>query len=211
MTNKILLGDCQDVLRHLPDNSIDLVVTDPPYVVGYRSRDGRSIAGDTTDEWLAPAFRAIYRVLKPHRYCVSFYGYNKAEAFLSAWRTAGFRLVAQFIWVKQYPSSQRIVQRFHEQAYVLSKGLPQEPEELLADVRDWQYTGNRLHPTQKPVSALRPLVGAFSRPGEVVLDPFAGSGSTLVAARQLGRRYIGIEVNTDYWRTAQKRLSRAAY
>ncbi|MDP2660002.1 MAG: DNA methyltransferase [Dehalococcoidia bacterium] len=71
---------------------------------------------------------------------------------------------------------------------------------------DWRYTGNRLHPTQKPVEALQPLIGTYSRPGDVVLDPFAGSGSTAVAARQLGRRPIGIELDWGHCCVANERL-----
>jgi site-specific DNA-methyltransferase (adenine-specific) len=73
-------------------------------------------------------------------------------------------------------------------------------------VLTWQYTENRLHPTQKPVSGLVPVVRTFSRPGDVVLDPFCGSGSTLVAAQSLGRRYIGIEIDAEYAEVAQARL-----
>ncbi len=64
-----------------------------------------------------------------------------------------------------------------------------------------------MHPTQKPVGILKPLVEAFSRPGDTVLDPFCGSGSTLVAARELERNYIGIELDPAHYRTAEERLS----
>jgi hypothetical protein len=77
----------------------------------------------------------------------------------------------------------------------------------MRDVLRWQYTENRLHPTQKPVSGLAPLIRAFSCEGDVVLDPFCGSGSTLVAAHELGRRYIGIELDADHCATAQQRLT----
>lgn len=73
--------------------------------------------------------------------------------------------------------------------------------------RHWlQYTGNRLHPTQKPVGVLRPLIEAFSQPGDVVLDPFCGSGSTLAAAHELKRRYVGIELDAGHHHTATVRL-----
>jgi len=107
---------------------------------------------------------------------------------------------------KGYTSRQQFVGYQHEQAYVLAKGRPERPAERLGDVLPWQYTENRLHPTQKPVSGLLPVVRTFSRRNDVVLDPFCGSGSTLVAAQQLGRRYIGVELDAEYCAAAQRRL-----
>jgi adenine-specific DNA-methyltransferase len=202
----ILHGDCCLVMQHFPDNSIDLVFTDPPYLINYHPRDGRSIAGDTNDEWLRPAFFQAYRVLKVGGFCISFYSSNHADSYLAAWREAGFRPVGHVVWVKSYAASSAFLQYRHEQAYLLAKGFPKRPRSPISDVQDWQYSGNRLHPTQKPVGALLPLVRAFSRPGEVVLDPFCGSGSVLLAAKSLGRRYIGIELREDYWAIAQQRL-----
>jgi adenine-specific DNA-methyltransferase len=77
---------------------------------------------------------------------------------------------------------------------------------LIRDVLDWRYTGDELHPTQKPVMALLPLILAFSRMGDIVLDPFVGSGTTAVAAQILGRRYIGIELNPAIAEEAVHRL-----
>ena len=93
----------------------------------------------------------------------------------------------------------------HEMAYLLAKGSPSLPEKPISDVQQWKYSGNKLHPTQKPVSNLIPLIEAFSKPGNVILDPFCGSGSTLVAARLSGRGYIGIELSNDYCETARRR------
>jgi len=74
-------------------------------------------------------------------------------------------------------------------------------------VLDWTYSGNKLHPTQKPLSVLLPLVETFSRPGDLVLDPFAGSGSSLLAAKLLGREYLGIELDAAYCEIARRRLT----
>jgi DNA modification methylase len=68
--------------------------------------------------------------------------------------------------------------------YLLAKGDVQPPVQPIPDVIDFRYTGNKLHPTQKPTSALAPLISSFSQQGGVVLDPIAGSGSTLVAAKR---------------------------
>jgi site-specific DNA-methyltransferase (adenine-specific) len=76
-------------------------------------------------------------------------------------------------------------------------------------VQPWEYSGNRLHPTEKAVSILTPLIESFSQPGDFVLDPFAGSGSTLVAAALTGRNAIGIELEEKYCTAARKRLTGA--
>jgi adenine-specific DNA-methyltransferase len=108
--------------------------------------------------------------------------------------------------VKQYQSNERFVRYTHEQAYLLAKGSPRKPAVTLRDVLEWEYTGDELHPTQKPVAAFTPLINAFSLPGEIVLDPFIGSGTTAAAASSLGRRFIGIEIDPVYARIAKERL-----
>jgi adenine-specific DNA-methyltransferase len=77
---------------------------------------------------------------------------------------------------------------------------------MLRDVLEWQYTGNTRHPTEKPLTTMMLLVDAFSNPGEIVLDPFVGSGTTAVAAKRLGRRYIGIDIESMYAVSAQERV-----
>ena len=91
-------------------------------------------------------------------------------------------------------------------AYLLAKGAVTPPSTPIPDVIDWAYTGNRLHPTQKPVNSLKPLIHAFCKPEGIVLDPFCGSGSTLVASKELGRRYIGMELVATYYDIACDRL-----
>ena len=72
---------------------------------------------------------------------------------------------------KRYASSTRFLRYSHESAHLLAKGNPRPPERPIADVIEWQYTGNKLHPTQKPLSVLLPLVETFSAPSGLVLDP----------------------------------------
>lgn len=206
--NRVILGDCVQVMAAMPSASVDFVLTDPPYAARYRDRSGRTVINDNGTAWLTPAFAQIARVLKDNRFCVSFYGWHKVDAFMAAWRAAGLRPRAHFVWIKRYASGRNLTAYCHEQAYLLCKGEPPKPSMILRDVLDWRYTGNRYHPTQKPLMALRPLIAAYSNPGDIILDPFAGSGTTVVAAKQLRRQYIAMELETRYCKTARERLSR---
>lgn len=207
LRNTILHGDCLDILPQLRSHSVNFVLTDPPYLVHYRARDGRAVPNDNNDAWLKPAFAELYRVLQRNSFCVSFYGWPHADRFMAAWRSAGFRIVGHFVFPKRYTSSEKFVRCQHECAYLLAKGYPRKPSYTLGDVIDWTYSGNKLHPTQKPLPVLLPLVETFSAPGGLVLDPFAGSGSTLLAARMLGRPYLGMELDTGYHAIANERLA----
>jgi len=204
--NRVLLGDCCRLLSRLPAESVDFVLTDPPYLVNYCDRSGRSLAGDREANWLEPAFAEVFRVMLPGTLCVSFYGWSRTELFLQAWRRAGLRVVGHITFPKRYTSASRLMRYQHENAYLLAKGQPQQPAAPIGDVIDWTYSGNKLHPTQKPVAVLAPLVQSFCRPGGLVLDPFAGSGSSLVAARSMGRCYLGMEIDPTVHRIAEQRM-----
>jgi site-specific DNA-methyltransferase (adenine-specific) len=209
--NQVTHGDCSQVLRRLPDACADMVLTDPPYLVRYKDRAGRTVANDDNSAWMFPAFAELYRVLKPNSFFVSFYGWSKADRFLSVWRECGFRPIGHFVWVKRYASCVRFAKMKHEQAYLLAKGNPVMPARPPDDVQPWKYTGNRLHPTQKPVDSLTPLIEAFSRPTDIVLDPFAGSGSTGVAALLCRRRCLLIEKEAAHCQIIRTRLARLPY
>lgn len=196
--NQVLHGDCIPTMQSLPGGSVDLILTDPPYLCRYKDRSGRRVANDNRADWLNPAYAEMHRVLKTSGLCVTFFGWNAAGTFMDAWEAAGFRIVGHLVFVKNYASSQRYVRHQHEQAYILAKGEAPCPVAPIASVMPWDYTGNPLHPTQKPVRPLQLIIEAFTRPGELVLDPFCGSGSTLVAAKACGRRYLGMELDAQH-------------
>jgi adenine-specific DNA-methyltransferase len=207
--DRVIHGDCVRVMAAMPSASVDFVLTDPPYAARYRYRTGRTVANDDTTSWLTPAFAQVARVLRNNRFCVSFYGWHKVDAFMDAWRAAGLRPRAHFVWPKRYASGRNLVAYCHEQAFLLAKGEPPKPDLVLRDVLEWRYTGNIHHPTQKPLVALRPLIAAYSSPGDIVLDPFSGSGATALAAKEAGRRYIAIELDSSYCDGARERLLRS--
>ena len=77
--NQIHHGDCIEVMRAMPENSVDFILTDPPYLVNYRDRSGRSIQNDADDRWLKLAMREAYRALKQDRVAIMFYGWTRID------------------------------------------------------------------------------------------------------------------------------------
>ena len=205
--NSIIHGDCLKILPTLPSRSVDFILTDPPYVTRYRDRSGRQVLNDDNADWIEPAFAEMYRLLKYGSFAVSFYGFNSIDKFSASWSKAGFRTVGHIVFRKRYASSRGHLARQHESAYLLAKGRVGLPNQAMPDVIDMPYTGNKLHPTQKPVAALAPLIESFCSQGGVVLDPFCGSGSSLVAASQQAKDFIGIELDPSHHRTASQRLA----
>jgi site-specific DNA-methyltransferase (adenine-specific) len=206
LRNTILNADCLKGLPMLPNRSVNFILTDPHYITRYKSRDGRTVPNDDNNAWLKPAFAEMYRVLANDSFCVSFYGWPRADEFMQAYRAAGFRVVRHLMFPKKYASSTKFLRYQHESAHLLAKGNPLPPQTPIGDVIPWEYTGNTLHPTQKPLSALLPLIEAFSKAGDTILDPFAGSGSSLMAAKTPGRSYIGVELDVWYHAVARDRL-----
>src|SRR5260370_17178288 len=129
--NSILHGDCIQVMRQMTANSVDLILTDPPYLVNYRDRDGRSIQNDAKADWLKPAMREAYRVLKQNRVMLCFYRWTKVDMFFDAWKDAGFQPVGHLVFRKTYSSRSRFLSYQHEQAYLLPHHTPPLPKDPL--------------------------------------------------------------------------------
>lgn len=203
-------GDCREVLPELPSETIDMALTDPPYLVSYRGRwdaPHAPILGDSESDWVAPVFGELWRILKADSLCLSFYGWPHADIFLSTWKASGFRPVSLIVLVKDRLGLGQFTRAQHEQAYLLAKGTPRRPELAPPDVFDWHSPLPRLHPNQKPISPTAKLLSAYTMPGQCVVDPFCGSGTTLIAARLEGRRAIGIEIDERFCEATALRLS----
>jgi DNA modification methylase len=209
LLNTVIEGDCVEVMRRLPDESIDFVLTDPPYMTAYRPRDGRTIKNDDRSDWIIPAFQEIYRVLRPDSFCMTFYGWPTVDLFFSAFRSAGFRPVSHVCFLKSYTSRVGYTRGRHEVAYVLAKGRPSRPADPPHDVIAWPYVEGDLHPTVKPADCLVDFIEAYTKPGDIVLDPFCGSGTTLLAAKLWDRNYIGIEIDAGYAKLAREEVTRS--
>ncbi|WP_394542043.1 DNA methyltransferase [Pantoea sp. SGAir0418] len=186
--SRFMHGDSVQVMGGFPNLSIDFILTDPPYLVGFKDRPGRTIANEVNSYWVLSARREMYRVLKDNSLAVSFYGWNRVDMFMQAWKEAGFLVVGHLVFTKPQASKSAFVGYQYESPHLLAKARPLLPAKPLPDVMPWEYTGNRHHLTEKPLSILQPLIETFTQPDAIVLDPFTGSGSTCVAAQECGRR-----------------------
>lgn len=204
----VIAGDTLDVLRHFEDGQFDAVVTDPPYGIKYRPNRFESIANDDAPYvwWLADA----HRVLRDGGALLCFCRWDVQEAFRVAIGWAGFTVRSQVIWDRDTHGTGDVRGAFaprHDVVWFATKGRFAFPNGRPASiVKAMRVSGDELcHPNQKPVSLMRQLVRAVTRRGDVILDPFAGSGSTLVAAAHEGRFAVGIELDQHYVEVAVER------
>lgn len=180
--DKIILGDCVKVMKtlSLPDNTV--IITDPPYPDYY------------AEEY--KYFDGILEFLRdlPYRQLI----------FWSAKVDFPLDYTAIHIWDKKVPTTpyERIFERNGKTHYKLYSDYLINSPVAAKYARDIFNE----HPSQKPIRLIKKLVAEFSQEGDLILDPFAGSGTTLKAAKDLNRRYLGIEINPDYVKIAQDRL-----
>lgn len=205
-------GDCREVMQTL--SAIDLVVTDPPYVFGIASTSQDTKCGGWGDLMNSASFYAALlgdfrRLLENQRGAAwVFNSWRSFPVLARASYEAQWPIESLLVWDKEWigPGGSRglrpayeLVSLFVCPEFALSnRGLPDVWRAKWCGAKEW-------HPAEKPVPLLRKLIEESG--GGVVLDPFAGSGSTLVAAKQLGCRAIGIEIEERFCEIAARRLS----
>jgi len=214
--NTITCGDCFELLRELPDGSIDLVVTDPPYGIDYQSnrRTAREklpkFANDASLEWVADWVDEIHRVLKDDTHFYCFTRFDTYPVFYSE-IARRFDVKNCLIWVKNNHGSGDLNGSYAPQYEMIifgHKGKRHLNGKRDADVMECDNvpSAHRFHSTQKPVELLRVLVEKSSDPGDIVLDPFAGTGSTGLACKATShhdgdgheRNFVLFELNPEF-------------
>lgn len=228
--NTIHQMDAIEGLKQLPDESVDLVVTDPPYNIASKNKStiqqGRLMttaeafgSWDTFhpfdyDLFIMQVISQCYRVLKPGGVLYMFTARETNGYFIRKAVQRGFQYQNQLAMAKttQLPSwSKKSWRSAFELCMYLSKGKPRTfnfPSQREC-VNLYSYSirhKQTKHPTEKPLGFIRKLVLVSSNPGELVLDPFMGSGTTAVACLETGRKFLGFETNPDYIAMALKRL-----
>ena len=263
-TTNILQGDSAEVLKTLPDNSIDLIVTSPPYADQRKSTYG-GISPDKYVEWFLPISEQLLRVLKPSGTFVLNIKEKVVEGerstyvmeLILAMRKQGWLWTEEFIWHKKNSYPGKWPNRFRDAwerllQFNKSKKFAMYQEEVMVPMGDWAksrlknlsdtdkrrdnskvgsgfgknisnwidrekaYPTNVLHLAtecnNKKHSAAFPeelpewFIKLFTKEGDMVLDPFAGSGTTLFVAERMGRSAIGIEIMEDYYKMIKNQL-----
>lgn len=244
--NKILKGDCIEVLKTLPDNSVDMVFADPPYNMqlgGELHRPDQSKVDAVTDHWdqfetmkaydkLSIAWLAeCRRVLKPNGTLWVIGSYHNIFRVGANLMDAGYWILNDVIWRKNNPMPNFRGTRLcnaHETLiwasksenakYTFNYDALKEMNEGLQMRSDWLIPicnggerlkdddGNKVHTTQKPEALLYRVLMTASKPGDVILDPFFGTGTTGAVAKKMGRNFIGIDREDKYIAAAQKRI-----
>jgi site-specific DNA-methyltransferase (adenine-specific) len=222
MHNQIILGDCVEIMQTFPAQSIDLIVTDPPYGIQFKSNkqnlDTRKrravkkqrpeyftqIAGDDAlpVQWLQEAFR----VLKNNSAIYIFCHWSKWHLLFPAVESAGFKCSNMLVLDKSNHGMGDLTGRYapkHELLLYATKGkhvlnFPDKRQNDVWNVKVRFSGSKRWHPNEKPLEWLRPAIINSSEICSIVLDPFAGSGSTGIAAKLLQRKYILIDIDPDY-------------
>ena len=219
MNVKLYNDDCLNVLKGIGDNSVDLVVTDPPYEVITGGRNG-GVKGKPSgiltenkqlmksipkaDLWLSECFR----VMKDGTHIYIMTNTLNLNKYLNIIDSAGFKLHNLLVWNKNNTTPNRWYMKNCEYVIFARKGFAKpinNPSSQTVHNFD-NIIGNKQHPTEKPVELMKLYVENSSQVGDTVLDPFMGSGSTGVACKELNRNFIGIELDKQYFDIATKRI-----
>lgn len=212
---EIFNEDCLEGMKNLPDGSIDLIATDPPYCVGASSNGTKSSFTDFN--LMRPFFEQCFnewrRILKDggHAYCCTDWRtYPFLYPLIIKYLTVRNLIVWDFNWIK----AGNFYRPTHELIIFATNGKSKRTfsncESDVWRVRTINYTDpNKLHPSQKSVELMERMIKNSSLEGDTVLDPFAGSATTAVACINLNRNFIGYELDEKYFDIAKKRIDEA--
>lgn len=202
--NKVVHLDWEVGIKNIPDNSIDLVVTDPPYGMSWQSNvrkvKHKKIVGDDNLEWLPNWVEQLKRVTKDDSHLYIFCSWHKIEVFKQE-VSKHFRVKNILIWDKKNGGKGDLFGDYapiYEMILFCSNGKRKLNGKRDDSILRQPKTGNNEHPTQKPVNLISYLIEKSSEKGELVLDTFAGSFSTAQAARQKQRNFICFEIDEEY-------------
>jgi site-specific DNA-methyltransferase (adenine-specific) len=265
--NQILCGDCEIVLKDFPGNSVDLIVTSPPYADSRKNTYG-GIHPDEYVDWFLPKAAEFYRVLKPNgtfilnikEKVVNGERHTYGIELILRLREQGWLWTEEFMWHKKNSYPGKWPNRFRDAwerclQFNKDRQFKMYQDAVMIPMGDWAKTrlnnlsetdkrrdtskvgsgfgkkvdnwvgrekvyptnvlhlatetGNRGHSAAFPYALPEWFIKLFTQKGDVVLDPFLGSGTTAIVAHKLERQYIGIEINEQYCQQAKNDLSKS--
>lgn len=202
--NKVYQGDCLELMKSLPEKYIDVIITDPPYGINIAKKG--NVGGDNLGKakdygeckWDSEIpsqeyFREIFRVSKNQiifggNYFVEYLKNSPCWIVWDKDNTGNFA-DCELVWTSFNSAVRKFKWRWNG---------------MLQEKMNWKE--KRFHPTQKPIPLMRWIIQNYTNEKDIILDPFAGSGSTLLACKQLNRKFIGFEISEEYCKIANKRL-----
>ena len=222
---QLMQGDCLELMKNISDKSVDCVVTDPPYKMNHSTGGRTNIgmenkwqgnikAGNTVmgfdlsinfSDWLPE----VYRVLKDSSHCYVFCNDKNMQEILNESTKVGFRESNILVWIKNNACPNRYYMKNCEFIIFLYKGKAKPINNMgdKAAIEAQNINGkDKFHPTQKPIELLERFIANSTNQNDIILDPFMGSGSTGIAAKNLNRNFIGIELDEDYFEIAKSRI-----
>ena len=226
--NQIIQGNCLEVMRNFPDESIDLIIADPPYNLG-QPYPFDNLTDEEYVEFNNAWLMECYRILKQGRVAFVFNSQKTMWNFKRILDQTPFKFIQLLIWhytntISSGKKPKYVWTLSFQPIFFLSKGAPTIDvygKAFRAGIQRtdvWKFTAcqsnfkkddlKKIHISQKPLELVEYMVLSCSEEGEVVLDPFLGSGTTAVACKKLRRNYIGIEIDPSYCEMARKRLAK---
>ena len=216
--NRIYNEDCLEGMKRIPDGSVDLIVTDPPYLMNYKTgrrkdkthRFNDVILNDNNEQLIVDYIKECYRILSDDTAMYLFCSSNKVDFFKKELEKL-FSIKNMIIWVKNNHTAGDLESAFgrkYEIIFLVNKGQRKFNGERLTDI--WEFpkvsSDGQLHQNQKPIELIKRCIVKHSNVGDVVFDGFMGSGTTAAAALDTNRNYIGFELDEYYFNVSEKRI-----
>lgn len=208
--NKVVHGDCLEVMKDIDDNSIDCVVTDPPYGMSYYSnyyKNGNPFSKIKNDDKIDYSFiQELKRIMKKNS---AMFIFSRIDFFPTVKKELGGCYKNTIIWLKNNWSAGDLYGDFGNQYELIILGVKGRPllrTKRYSNVWKFKRVKPEFHPTQKPLDLIERCVETFTDKNNLVLDCFSGCGTTCLASKKLNRNFIGIELEYNYCKIASERI-----
>ncbi|EFW37153.1 DNA-methyltransferase [Treponema phagedenis] len=212
---ELLHGDCLDFLPKIPDESIQSIITDPPYFLGMTHNSQKGCFNDLAicKPFYEKLFKEYKRILKPDG-CIYFFCDWRSYAFYYPLLDSVMQVKNLLVWKKHGRPSLNVYGSGHELIMFSGKIKKSYITNIIDDVASFNIgarktNGEKIHPTQKPIELMEKFIFDSTDEGDVVLDSFMGSGTTGIACLNTNRRFIGMEIDDNYFNIAKNRLETA--